>query len=83
MEVAQIKPVSRIGFLSRMKLYQSGEYLESPRCAKIAAHTQAKEVKITVPEGFGVSLDGEMIYQTEISVKNIEKGVRFVVPQKQ
>ena len=83
LEVAQIKPVSRIGFLSRMKLYQSGEYLESPRCAKIAAHTQAKEVKITVPEGFGVSLDGEMIYQTEISVKNIEKGVRFVVPQKQ
>ena len=82
LEVAKIKPVSRIGFLSRMGLYQSGEYLDSPRFKKYAEHRRAKEVRITVPEGFGVSLDGEVIYETEITVKNIEKGIRFVVPKK-
>lgn len=81
LEVAGISPISRIGFLSRMGEYQSGEYLDSPRFKKYARHIRAKEVKISVPEGFGVSLDGEVIYQTEITVKNIEKGIRFVVPK--
>lgn len=81
LELAEIKCVSRLGFISRMKLYESGEYLESPRCKKITAHTRAREVHISVPEGFGVSLDGEVIYQTEITVKNLERGIRFVVPK--
>ena len=81
LEVTKIKCIGRIGFLSRMGLYQSGEYLDSPRFAKYVEHVRAKEVAITVPEGFGVSLDGEVIYQTEILVNNIEKGIRFVVPK--
>ncbi len=81
LEVTKIKTTSRINFLSKMGLYKTGEYLDNPKFKNLAFHRTAKEVHITVPEGFGVSLDGEMIYQTEIDVKNIEKGIRFVVPK--
>lgn len=81
LEVAKINSMSRLGFLSRMGDYQKGTYLESKRCQKIAFHRSASEVHITVPEGFGVSLDGEVIYETDIVVKNLPGALRFVVPQ--
>ena len=81
LELCLMRTVSRLGLLSRMGLYERGEHLDSPRFKGIVEYRRCRRVEIDVPEGFGVSLDGEIIKQPHIVVENLEKAVRFVVPK--
>lgn len=81
LEVCIIKTVSRLRFLSLMKLYERGEHIDHPRTKTIISHRRAKEVHIEVPAELGVSLDGEVIYQPVVDVRNLPGALQFVVPQ--
>lgn len=81
LEVCLIKTMSRLRFIGLMNLYREGTHLDSPRTAKFIQYEQATGVVVDLPEGFKVSLDGEVITQSHIEVQNILGGVNFVVPQ--
>ena len=81
LELCLFRRISRIGLLTRMKSYERGTHLEDPRIKKYLVYGRAKDVDITVPKGFYISLDGEVIQEEHIVVHNIAGGLRFVVPK--
>lgn len=81
LEVCLVRPVPRLRFLGLIKYYVAGTHLDNPKFKDIVVYRQAKSVVIEAPEGFCVSIDGE-IYQSEhIEIENLEKAIRFAVPE--
>ncbi len=80
-EVCLFETVSRFKFLTMMNSYKNGTHLDEKRFEKITHYTRAAELEIEVPKGFGIALDGELIDQNRVTVRNLKGALRFVVPQ--
>lgn len=80
LEVCLVKPVSRLRFLGLIKYYVAGTHLNNPKFKDIVVYRQAKKVRIEAPEGFCVSIDGEIYGSTHIEIENMARQIRFVVP---
>lgn len=81
LEVCLVKPVSRIKFLGLIKYYVAGTHIDNHKFKDIVVYRQAKNVRIEGPEGFCVSIDGEIYHNKIIEIENLEKKIRFVVPK--
>lgn len=81
LEVCLVKPVPRFKFIGLIKYYVAGTHIDNPKFKDIVVYRQAKKVVIEGPEGFCVSIDGEIYKNTHIEVENIERAIRFVVPE--
>lgn len=79
-ELCLVKPASRFKFLRLMNDYQRGTHLDNPRFARYIEYRRVHSLVIDGPQGFGVSLDGELYYASHIEVKNMARVLRFVVP---
>ena len=80
-EVTCFRPLSRITFVRLFGVYTNGQHLDDPRFTKYITYRQAKEVTIKAPEGFSVSVDGEIVDGTDFKIGILEKAVRFAVPE--
>ena len=80
LEVCLVRPVSRLKFIRLMNVYKEGRHLSDDRYNSIITYRQARHVTIEGPEGFCVSLDGELFYSRHIEVDNINHAVRFIKP---
>lgn len=80
LEICLVRPASHIRFLGLMKDYQNGKHLDNPKCKDLIHYCQARRIIIEGPEGFCVSLDGELFYSTHIVVENIQHAVQFIRP---
>lgn len=84
LEVCLIKPmVPRLRFLPFMNIYKRGEHLDNPRLDRLITYCRATTLTIDGPEGFCISLDGEIFHSTHIEVENIHQAVRFIRPSEQ
>lgn len=81
LEVCLVKPVARLKFLGLIKYYVAGTHIGNPKFKDIVVYRQAKKVRIEAPEGFCVSIDGEIYESSHIEIENLEKKIRFVVPR--
>lgn len=81
-EVCQVNPISRIGFLQLMNTYKRGEHIEDERFSKYLNYNRAKQVEVTAPKKIPVSVDGELIFSDNFKVEIVEKAINFVVPNK-
>lgn len=81
LEVCLVKPVSRLRFLGLIKYYVAGIHLDNPKFNDIVVYRQAKKVIVEGPKGFCVSIDGEIHESQHIEIENLEKAIRFVVPE--
>ena len=81
-EVCQVNPISRLGFLRLMNTYKRGEHLEDNRFEKYLNYTRAKKIEVNAPEKIPVSVDGELIFEKNFTVEIVESAINFVVPQK-
>ena len=81
LEVCLVKPVPRLKFLGLIKYYVAGTHIDNPRFKDIVVYRQAKRVRIEGPEGFCVSIDGEIYKNSHIEIENLQKRIRFVVPK--
>ena len=81
LEVCLVKPVPRWKFVGLIKYYVAGTHIGNPKFKDIVVYRQAKKVRIEGPEGFCVSIDGEIYKNTHIEIENLEKAIRFVVPK--
>ncbi len=81
LEVCLVKPVSRLRFLQLMDAYKEGRHLTDPRFDDVIVYRRGSEVHISSPDPqFACSLDGEVLYDSELSVSVAEKAIRFSVP---
>lgn len=81
LEICLVKPVSRLTFLKLMNVYRVGGHLTDPRFSKAIVYRRGRRVSISSPDPqFACSLDGEVLYDSELSVSVAEKAIRFSVP---
>lgn len=81
MEICLIRPlVPRLRFLGFLNSYKRGEHLENKKLQKIITYRRSNNLTIEGPEGFYISLDGEIFHSTHIEVENIRHAVQFIRP---
>lgn len=82
LEVCLVRPISIFTFLKLMNDYKVGTHLDNPAFQKFTVYRRAKKVKISAPEGFVYSLDGELVTGSEFTVEVLPRALRFLVPRK-
>lgn len=75
------RPVSRVKFVQLAGIYQRGEHLTDPKFKDIMVYRQAKRVTLDAPDGFAVSVDGEIIEGTHFDIEVVPHAIRFAVPR--
>lgn len=81
MEVTLFRPLSRFTFVKLISAYTNGTHLSDARFAKYITYRQAEKVTIDAPEGFSLSLDGEIVDGTHFEVSVLKQALRFAVPE--
>ena len=81
MEVCLVRPLSRLRFLRMMNGYKQGTHLDDPKFKPYITYVRARRMTIEGPEGFGISLDGEIYPATHIEVENIPHAVDIIRPE--
>ena len=80
LEVCLFKPISRFTFIKVVGVYEKGQHLDDPRFAKHIVYRRGKSVRVSAPEGFAFSLDGEIVRKNEFTIEICPGALRFVVP---
>jgi diacylglycerol kinase (ATP) len=80
-EICHVRPVSRFTFVRLIKAYTNGTHLDDPRFDKIINYKKGKKIDVEAPEGFMISIDGELVEANRFSVEVINRAINFVVPQ--
>jgi diacylglycerol kinase family enzyme len=78
LDVLVVKKVSRLRFLTAVKLYADGKYARLP---DIVDHVRCTGVTITAPKEFTINIDGEMIQDTKMELRLIPGGINFIFPK--
>lgn len=79
-DVALFRPLSRFTFVKLLPVYTKGGHLDDPRFKKYFEYRRVKTVHITAPEGFSLTVDGEILDGTDFTVSVLPKALRFAVP---
>ncbi len=80
LEVCLIKCVSRLRFLSMVIPFAKGELITDKKFKDSVVYRRGKVIEIQGPKGFGISIDGEVVYNNHFKVEVIEKAIKFAVP---
>ena len=81
MEFCLVRRLSRLRFLSVIPKYKAGTHLDDPSLEKFIVYRRAKTMKVTAPEGFLLSLDGEVKQISEFTAEIVPGAIRFGVPE--
>lgn len=81
MEVCLVRPLSRFRLLSVIKKYKAGTHLDDPSLEKYIVYRRCKTMHVTAPDGFVISLDGEIHHLLEFTVEIVPSAIRFAVPE--
>lgn len=81
LEVCLIKPISRFKFVKILPVYTDGKHLDDERFRDCIVYRRAKKVEVVAPEGFCISLDGEIVENNRFTAEVMEGALRFVVPK--
>jgi len=81
MEMTVVRSISRIKFLTFIKSYKDGSYLDNPKLSAIIEYRRAHKAVIEAEKPFEVCIDGEnyLWKRVEIEIKN--KQLSFVMPR--
>ena len=80
MDVALIKKVSRLRFLSLLSSYKKGTYQEKEVLAPLLISRRVKNLRIRFSSLTGICIDGEITHATAVSIETAPRAVRFLVP---
>lgn len=82
LDICLIKPISRFKFIKILPVYTEGKHLDDERFRDCIVYRRAKQVEVVAPEGFCISLDGEIVENNRFTAEVVPGAVRFVVPKK-
>ncbi len=80
MDLALIKPISRLRLARLLPAYKKGEHLEDSRIKGNIIYRQVKSVRITSTQDISLCLDGEIVTGRAFDIQLLPGGIRFVVP---
>lgn len=80
LDVCLVKPISRLTLVKLISVYKKGEHLDDPRFKNIVTYRRGKSVRVIAPEGFGYTLDGEVITDNDFTIDICPAAIRFAVP---
>lgn len=84
LEVCLIKKISRFRFVSLLGPYTAGEHLDDEKFKDCIVYRRGKSIHVSAPEGFSMSVDGEIVDGTEFDIEVVPGALRFALPpQKQ
>ena len=81
LEVCLVKPISLLRFVKLLPVYTKGEHIENPKFTDCVIYRRAKKVEVVAPEGFRISLDGEIVENNHFVAEAVPEAIRFVVPK--
>lgn len=79
-DVCAVRPVSRFSFVKLIGAYEKGKHLDDPRFSKIVKYRRCKKLSVEAPEGFSISIDGELTYINNFTCEIVPSAVKFAVP---
>ena len=82
MEFCLVRHISRLRFLSLMNKYKEGVHLDDPSLEKYIVYRRCKTMQVSAPDGFCVSLDGEVHRISSFTAEIVPSAIRFAVPEK-
>lgn len=80
LEVCLVRPISRLTFIKLVGVYKNGTHLDDPRFQNIITYRRGKKVRVSAPEGFAYTLDGEIVKENEFTIEICPGAIRFAVP---
>ncbi len=80
LEVCLVKKISRLRFVSLLGPYTAGEHLDIEKFQDCIVYRRGKHIHVTAPEGFSMSVDGEIIDGTEFDIEVVPRALRFALP---
>ena len=80
MEFCLVRRMSRLRFLSVIKKYKAGTHLDDPSLKNYIVYRRCKTMQVSAPEGFLVSLDGEVHRISSFTAEIVPSAIRFAVP---
>lgn len=80
MDVCAVKPISRFKLMNLINTYERGGHLDDPRFADIIKYRRCKQFRVEAPEGFSISIDGELTEINNFTCEIVPAAVKFAVP---
>ncbi len=80
LEVCLVRRISRLRFVSLLGPYTAGEHLDSEKFKDCIVYRQGRHIHVTAPEGFSMSVDGEIVDGTEFDIEVMPGALRFALP---
>lgn len=79
-DVCAVKPISRFKLINLINAYERGEHLDDPRFASLVTYRRCKTFSVEAPEGFSISIDGELTPVSKFSCEIVPSAIKFAVP---
>ena len=80
-DVCAVKPISRFKLVQLINLYEKGEHLDDPRFGSIITYRRCKKFSVKAPEGFSISIDGELTEISDFTCEIVPGAIKFAVPR--
>ncbi len=80
LDIMTVKPISRLKFISIVKVYKQGKHLEDKRLASILTYIRGKKVEIIAPQPIIYCMDGEIAHADKITMEIVPQALKFVIP---
>ncbi|MDD7675993.1 MAG: YegS/Rv2252/BmrU family lipid kinase [Eubacteriales bacterium] len=80
LEVCLINKISRFRFVSLLGPYTAGEHLDSEKFKDCIVYRRGKHIHVKAPEGFSMSVDGEIVDGTDFDIEIMPSALRFALP---
>ena len=80
LEVCLINKISRFRFVSLLGPYTAGEHLDDEKFKDCIVYRRGKHIHVTAPEGFSMSVDGEIVDGTDFDIEVMPSAIRFALP---
>ncbi len=79
-DVCAVKPISRFKLMNLINSYEKGEHLDDPKFAPLITYRRCKTFSVEAPEGFCISIDGELTPLNKFTCEIVPSAISFVVP---
>lgn len=81
LDVLMIKNISRVKFVSLVKQYKSGTFIDSPRARRVIDYAKVHTIRYTFSAPQSICADGEVVEATELVIRAERDALCLIVPR--
>lgn len=81
LDVLLIKNVTRIRFLSLVKMYKAGSFVNDPKARRVIDYVKGRTVRYTFDGVQSICVDGEVVEAQELEINAVREALCLIVPE--